>query len=70
MKRLFYLLLILLFISSCSKNRGLNNENDIENINLEINDIIIDSSERDLIDETTDEDIDELIDILFETNGD
>ena len=70
MKKLFYLLLFIPFVTSCTQNIDLWNENDIENINLENNDIQIDLDESDLIDGTTDEDIDELIDILFDTNSD
>ena len=69
MKKIIYLLLFLLFISSCTYI-NLWDETDIENINIENNDIIIDLDESDLIDGTTDEDIDELIDILFDTNND
>jgi len=63
-------LFILLFIFSCSNSDDLvdNIGNNIENITLEENDILFDSWYVDLIDDTTEDDIDELIDILFDTN--
>ena len=42
--------------------------NDIENINLEKNEILFESKVENIIDKTTEKDIDELIDILFDTN--
>jgi thioredoxin-related protein len=71
-----FLLLILLFLFSCSNSSDTleKEENDIliddiENINLNESDILLEFQDEKLIDDTTEEDIDELIDILFDTNN-
>lgn len=66
MFKIFYLFLLLIFLFSCSNNIT---KNDIEEINLDNKEINIESSgSESLIDQTTDKDVDELIDILFDTN--
>ena len=60
-----YLFLLLLLIS-CTKDIS---NNEVKENNLDNKEVIVDSiDEETLIDETTDKDIDELIDILFDTN--
>lgn len=66
MIKLFYSFLLLFFLFSCSNNIT---KNDIEEINLDNKEIDIESTgSESLIDQTTDKDVDELIDILFDTN--
>jgi hypothetical protein len=106
MKKIFYFILLMLFLFSCNneKENELNNDylnkivkeesviedkiivkeesviedkiiikeeisiEELENINLENLDIYESIDSDDIVDETTQEDIDELIDILFDTN--
>lgn len=66
MFKIFCSFLLLTFLFSCSNNIT---KNDIEEINLDNKEINIESSgSESLIDQTTDKDVDELIDILFDTN--
>ncbi len=61
-KYIFYILII--FLVSCnSKEQEINLNNETETISMDS------AKEEQLIEQTTDEDIDELIDILFETNN-
>jgi hypothetical protein len=57
-------------MSSCSNPLDFREKASIEDINLDIDEIIIDINEDSLLDQTTEEDIDDLIDILFDTNID
>lgn len=68
MRKSIYIILSIILISSCSNPPDFTSDLDIENINLDIDEIIIDINDDSLIDQTTEEDIDELIDILFDTN--
>ncbi|MBT3729006.1 hypothetical protein HOF65_03675 [bacterium] len=70
MKKLLYIFLSILFMSSCSNPLDFREKASIEDINLDIDEIIIDINEDSLLDQTTEEDIDDLIDILFDTNID
>ncbi|MDD2871915.1 MAG: hypothetical protein PHS49_08050 [Candidatus Gracilibacteria bacterium] len=66
MNKIIYISLFILLVS-CKENISVN---DIESINLDNNDIITDTSTGEfLIDQTTDKEIDQLIDILFDTSN-
>lgn len=66
MNKIIYISLFILLVS-CKENISVN---DIESINLDNNDIITDTSTWEfLIDQTTDKEIDQLIDILFDTSN-
>lgn len=62
-----YVFIISFMMISCTNKVTVE---DINDINLDNNDILIDTSSWDsLIDQTSDKEIDELIDILFDTSN-
>lgn len=67
MLKKFNLLFLILFLFSCDESKM--EPTSLESININNEEIIIDTENQEsLIDQTTDKDIDELIDVLFDTN--
>lgn len=66
MNKILYLIFFF-FITSCANLNNLSEYN-IDDINLNPDDILSESWEVDVIDSTSEDDIDELIDILFNVN--